>query len=255
MAVNRPENLRSLATFAIAVLLSGGSSLGSAAEPRETERQTREFKVSVDGTERGKTTMRIARRDDGALSVKIDSRLNFNYVVYAYRYSSSGAETWKDGRLVELENTADYNGTRYLVKAGPHRRTLQVTVNGKASENERDAWSTSYWQIPERLASPDSDEGKGVVHANGQRPSARPGPMTVPLLDADKGRALRGKLECVGEETVVVAGKRRLCTHYRVAGDVQVELWFDESRRLVRLESIDQGHKTLLELMRITDEP
>jgi hypothetical protein len=65
---------------------------------------------------------------------------------------------------------------------------------------------------------------------------------------------LHGRLARIGEETLKIAGQRRVCTHYSVGGDVQVDLWYDESRRLVRMETIDQGHKTVLELMRLVDE-
>ena len=68
------------------------------------------------------------------------------------------------------------------------------------------------------------------------------------------GAALRGRLQRLGEDPVPVAGKRRTCVHYRVGGDVQVDLWYDADRRLVRQESVDEGHDTVLELMRITDE-
>ena len=39
-----------------------------AAEPRTIERETREFKVSVDGKGRGKCKIEITRRDDGTES-------------------------------------------------------------------------------------------------------------------------------------------------------------------------------------------
>ena len=76
----------------------------------------------------------------------------------------------------------------------------------------------------------------------------------VPLLDSDKGRKLHGELQRVGEETIVVAGDRLSCTHYQVTGDVQVDIWYDAHRRLVRQVSIDEGHKTVLELSKITNE-
>jgi hypothetical protein len=199
--------------------------------------------------------MRIGRREDGAVRVRIDSRLSVNYVVYVFRYSSSGAEVWKDGRLVELENAADYNGTRYHVKAGASPQALQVTVNGRGKVGDLEAWSTSYWQIPDRFAQEDPGEAARSVERSGNRLNARSEARTIPLLDADRGRTLRGRLTRIGEETLNVAGRRKACTHYSVGGDVQVELWYDESRRLVRMETIDQGHKTVLELARLVDEP
>lgn len=236
-------------------ILCGDATIAPAAEPRDLERQTREFRVLVDGKERGKCVMQLTRHDDGTDRVRIDSQLRFNYVVYDYRYASTGSEIWKDGRLIQLENSADYNGTKYAVKAIPSRKGLQVTVNGKASQNDADAWVTSYWHLPERLNLASPADGKKIVPAAGRRPAAAAESRHVPLLDSDKGRALRGKLQYVAEETIPIAGQRKSCAHYRVAGDVQVELWYDEGQRLVRQESVEEGHKTLLEIVKISTRP
>lgn len=226
-----------------------------AAEPRDVERQTREFKVSIDGKERGQCVMKITRRDDGVDQLHIDSRLSFNYVVYEYRYSSVGTEVWKQGRLIELENTADFNGKKYVVKARPGREQMQVTVNGKGSSAKPEAWVTSYWQLPEHLVIADPAAKQPIVPAGGRRDAGKSDARRVALLDSDKGRALQGDLERVGEETIAVGGRRQKATHYRVRGDVEVDLWYDSSRRLVRQESLDEGHKTRLDLIQVTDQP
>ncbi|HEY2251053.1 MAG TPA: DUF6134 family protein [Planctomycetaceae bacterium] len=206
-----------------------------AAEPKNLERETREFKVSVDGKPRGKCTMQIHHRNDGSDKMSIDAGLSFDFVVYKYRYHSTGTEIWKNDRLLELENTSDFNGTKYVLKAVSGSNGLFSTVNGKKSQLAADAWVTSYWRLPEHLM-------------------AKNAPQSVSLLDSDKGQHLHGKLTYVGDETITVAGKRRSCVHYRIAGDVRVELWYDAARRLVRQESVDDGHKTLLELTRIAAE-
>ncbi|HLJ10690.1 MAG TPA: DUF6134 family protein [Planctomycetaceae bacterium] len=228
---------------------------GAAAAERATgERETREFKVSVDGKERGKCTMQIGRRHDGADTVRIEALLRFNYVVYEYRYSSVGTEVWKDGRLAELENKADYNGTQYLVKASAHQKGVRVTVNGKTLEADPDAWATSYWRLPEHLAERHEPRSKIVApeKSNGQ---ARPAPaLSVALIDSDKGQKLRGEMTRIGEETLTVAGKKKTCIHYRITGDVAVDVWYDSARRLVRQETVESGHKTLLHLARIAAE-
>lgn len=255
MNARKTGRFRSLTASWMFAVLCCNAAAAPAAELRDLERQTREFRVLVDGKERGKCVMQLTRHDDGTDRVRIDSRLRFNYVVYDYRYASSGSEIWKDGRLIQLENSADYNGTKYVVKAAPSRKGLQVTVNGKASQNEADAWVTSYWHLPERLNLANPAEGKKIVPTAGRQTEATAESRHVPLLDSDKGRALRGRLQFVAEEAISIAGQRKASTHYRVAGDVQVELWYDESQRLVRQESVEEGHKTLLELVKISTRP
>lgn len=225
----------------------------AAAEPRTTDSQTREFRVSVDGKERGKCTMRIDRREDGADQLRVDSQLRFNYAVYQFRYSSSSVEVWNDGRLIELDCSSDYNGARYAVKALSETKGLRVSVNGRFARADADTWVTSYWHIPERLARLAEGTDEGVIRADGTDQFAKPKPQIIPLLDTDQGRILRGELLYVGEDPVVVAGKRQPARHYRVTGDVRADLWYDSSLRLVRQESVDQGHATTLELVRIAE--
>jgi hypothetical protein len=232
----------------VAGLLGLAATIAAAAEPREVARETREFKVSVDGKGRGKCTIEISRREDGSDSMHIDAALRFNYVVYDYRYSSAGTEVWKDGRLIRLENAADYNGTKYVVRARADRTGLRLTVNDVTSQIESDVWVTSYWRLPDRLAQ--AGEGS-VVPTGGRRPARESRTITIPLLDSDKGRTLSGEVKRIGEETVTVAGRKEPCTHFKITGDVQVDVWYDADRRLVRQESLDSGHKTVMELTRI----
>jgi hypothetical protein len=228
--------------------------IARAAEPRALERETREFKVSVDGKGRGKCTIEITHCDDGTDRMHIDASLNFNYVVYEYRYSSVGTEIWKNGRLLRLENTASYNGTKYVVKASSKNDKLFVTVNDKTSSCEPDAWVTSYWRLPDRLVQLAAAGETGVIPAGGRRRAREEGTVTVPLLDSDKGQMLKGEVKCIGEESITVAGRKTRCTHYRISGDVQVNVWYDGDQRLVRQETVESGHKTVMELTRIVAE-
>jgi hypothetical protein len=228
--------------------------IAGAAEPREFERETREFKVSVDGKGRGKCTIEISRRDDGSDKMHINAALSFNYVVYEYRYSSVGTEVWKDGRLVRLENIADYNGKKYVVKAKGDAKGMRVTVNDKSSLADADVWVTSYWRLPDHLAHADPAVGQGVVPAAGSRPARKDSTVAVALLDSDKGQKLKGEVQRVGEEFITVAGKKSGCTHFRITGDVQVDVWYDASQRLVREETVESGHTTVMELTRIVAE-
>jgi hypothetical protein len=241
--------------FAVAaafVEMAGAKS--TAAEPRTLERETREFKVSVDGKGRGKCTIEISRREDGSDRMQIAAALSFNYVVYEYRYSSAGSEVWKDGRLVRLENTADFNGTKYVVKAKADQKEVRVTVNGQSSQVEADVWVTSYWRLPDRLAQIEPAGGSGIVPAGGGRRARQGGAVPVALLDSDKGQRLKGEIRRIGDETITVAGQKLTCTHFKIGGDVKVDVWYDGDLRLVRQETVESGHRTLMELTRLAVE-
>ncbi|MGE5192626.1 MAG: DUF6134 family protein [Deltaproteobacteria bacterium] len=244
---------KSILQMAAALLGMAAATVG-AAEPQELERETREFKVSVDGKGRGKCTIEISRREDGSDRMDVNAALSFNYVVYEYRYSSVGTEVWKNGRLVRLDNTADYNGTKYVVKAKADQKGLRVTVNDTTSQMEPDVWVTSYWRLPDRLAEADTAAGRRVVPTGGRRPVRKGVTATIALLDSDKGQKLKGEVRRIGEETITVAGKKQTSTHFKISGDVKVDVWYDADQRLVRQETVESGHKTVMELTRIAVE-
>ena len=70
-------------------------------------------------------------------------------------------------------------------------------------------------------------------------------------MDADKGRTLSGKLQFVGKESIARRGQAQPCTHYRLQGEVDVDLWYDAQSRLVRQNTVESGHKTQIELAEI----
>ena len=246
---NRWETLTGW-TIAVVCLTAASADAG---EPRDVERQTREFKISVDGTARGSSTVQFRRRDDGTDSIQGESEVRVTVLAHRYAYKGAGSEVWQGGRLIAKDNSADYNGKRYLVKAISAPNGLQVTVNGVASQVDAEAWVTSYWQLPERLLLPGPTERTADATAAESRRPEKAESRIVTLLDSDRGRILRGELQCVGEDAVMVAGRPISCTHYRITGDVQVDVWYDASRRLVRQESLEWRHKTVLELTRIAD--
>ena len=101
-----------------------------------------------------------------------------------------------------------------------------MQTNGERRKVPGDVWVTSYWREP-------------AIELVGQN---------VSLLDADKGRHLNGKLDRVGKEPIELGGQTFECTHYRLAGDVEVDLWYDANGRLARQKAVESGHKTQIEL-------
>jgi hypothetical protein len=198
------------------------------------EEERREFVVSVDGKQVGSFQMTIHSRDDGMTLVASAAEVAVRRgPLVLYTYSYRGTETWKDGRLVRLDSTTNDNGKRYTVSAAAEANGLRVTVNGQQRLHRADAWPTSYWRLV----------------------AARFRDQVVPLLDADTGRALQAQMSRVGVEQVAVAGQNLPCGHFRLRGDVHVDLWYDGRERLARQELVEQGHRTVLELTRYQRTP
>src|SRR5580692_1694452 len=232
----RPTILRSLACLCL-TLVASSFAQADGREPQDVERETRVFRIFVDGTERGQCTMQIRRRDDGTDWVGGNASLLFNYYVYKYRFNSGGAAVFRDGRLVEMDRTANFNGTQYHVTASATQQGLVVDANGRSSLNSPELWSTTCYQLPKHWQTESS-----------------PGARSVMILDADKGGRVLGQLQRVGDETMEINGEHKPCVHYHVGGDVDVHLWYDARLRLVRRQSVESGHKVLMDLVQITAE-
>jgi hypothetical protein len=232
----RPTILRSLACLCL-TLVASSFAQADGREPQDVERETRVFRIFVDGTERGQCTMQIRRRDDGTDWVGGNASLLFNYYVYKYRFNSGGAAVFRDGRLVEMDRTANFNGTQYHVTASATQQGLVVDANGRSSLNSPELWSTTCYQLPKHWEA-----------------EASSGARRIMVLDADKGGRLLGRLQRVGDETIDIAGEQKPCVHYRVTGDVDVHLWYDARLRLVRRQSVESGHKVLMDLVQISAE-
>lgn len=221
--------------------------------PRTVESQRREFAISIDGTKRGTCTMQIRRRSDGTTWMRSAAEIRINFLVYRYNYNSAGTEVWKNGRLLAMQNVADYNGTQYRVKAASNGKSLQLTVDGTVSQASPDAWLSSYWQTPERLAAGELAD-RTAADSNAAASQEQTGPRFVSIIDSDQGKKLRGTVTRVGEESLAVAGDQKVCTHYRIAGDVHVDVWYDATGRLVRQDSTESRHQVRFELSEIAAE-
>jgi hypothetical protein len=172
----------------------------------------------------------LRKHEDGTESMRGQAELSFNFVVYKYRYASTGTEFWKAGRLIRLSNEADYNGDKFVVQASAQQQEVTFEVNGESQRTDADVWVTSYWREPE-------------PHKVGEK---------LTLLEADKGRKLSGTLQRVGKDQLILDTKMVEATRYSLRGDVEVDLWYDSDKRLMRQHSVESGHKALLELLQIT---
>jgi hypothetical protein len=193
--------------------------------------ETRDFKVSVDGKDAGSYRMTITDEKGGAVKMTGQAEIRVTVLgITGYRYSYGGSELWKDGRLISFASRCNDDGKKLEVSAVSDGKDLRVTANGKEARASLDTWSTSYWKLP------DAKVRKGEI----------------PLMDADTGRTMSAKIKFVGEEKLAVGGKEQTCAHYRLSGGATADLWYDAQERLVRQEWMEDGHKTVLDLSRIT---
>ncbi len=196
------------------------------------EEERRVFSVSVDGRSAGSHQIVIQTKDDKSVTVTAQANVTVRVALITYKYTFRGSETWKEGKLRQLSTTTNDNGKRHSVSAEATKDGLAVKADGRDVQIRGAPWITTYWRLP-----PENQRGPNVG-----------------LLDADTGKFINAKLEKVGIEKIAIAGKAVECVHWKLTGGVVVDLWFDGADRMIRQESVEDGHRTVLELTRLERE-
>lgn len=213
------------AAWALTITVAATGVLHAAPPPQEI----RVFRVNVDQKPAGEYRMTIRQDGDNAtMTAQADVKVRVFLINYVYTFR--GSEVWKGDRLTRLDtNTVDDN-KRYNVTAWAEGAALKLRATGQERVASPDVWVSTYWRLP----------------------AARFRNQNVPLIDADTGKDIAATLRYVGMENTPVAGQTVQCAHWRVTGGVQVDLWYDGFDRLVRQESVEDGHKTQLELTQVS---
>ena len=192
--------------------------------------ELREYDVSIKQSPVGKVSIRTAEYRDGTIVAVTDTLVNARFFLVTYHYEYHGKETWQNQRLARLDSHADDDGKKLAVTAVTDSTRSRLDVLGNPPRSGPALVMTSnYWRLPDlRLAT-----GK------------------FSIVDSDTGTLFNVRLQRVGAETIPVDGQNVACEHYRVSGDTSAELWFDGNRRLVRQQTVEQGHLTEVRLVRV----
>jgi len=222
MIRNYPNAWR-LLLCALAVLFSAVSGACAA------DSETREFVVKVDGKPSGYANMTIQRQDDGTTIVSCDTNVRVRVLIKTYVYTCKTQETWKAGHLQQLASQCNDDGKQFQVSAAAQADGIHVRVNGREHITRAEAWVSSYWTLPD----------------------AKLREQPIPVLDADNGRNMQGRLQLIGTTQMNVAGQIQNVQHYRFNGPTRIELYYDAAQRLVHQQWVEDGHPTALELARV----
>jgi hypothetical protein len=185
--------------------------------------EQRDFTIFVDGSQAGAYSMAITDHEDGSQSLSPSANVGVSYLagLRTYLYSYQCTETWNAGRLMQFSSTSNDDGKEFNVSAAAEKAGLRIRVNGRERISRPDIWLSTYWHLAD--------------------PKFRN--QGVPLVDADTGKDLAVQLHFVGTRQLNVAGKVQNCTHYQITGEAQADLWFDAQERLIRLNSVSDGHR------------
>jgi hypothetical protein len=202
--------------------------LACAGRVAAAETEVREFTIHVDGKPAGQYSMTITKQDNGAESMSGQARVRVKHLLGTYTFTYQGTEQWQGGRLLELRSSTNDNGKRYEVHANAEGQGLRVRVNGGERLARAEVWPTTYWRLAD----------------------ARFHNQAVPVLDADTGKEMTGRLQYLGIVPVTLGQQPHNCYHFRVtgAGPSPIDLWYDGLYRLVRQEFSVEGHRTVFHL-------
>ena len=147
---------------------------------------------------------------DGALLVSTNVELRAGLgPITVFKYELESREIWRDGELVALSGTLNDDGSKGSVSAVAEGG--QLVVDGTKFEGAVDLGilPSSHWNVRQASA-------------------AR-------LVSTEDGEILDVQVSELGRETLNIAGQPINATRYLLDSDIDVELWYDDSGRWVKL--------------------
>lgn len=184
------------------------------------------FKVTRNGSEIGSHRLTFTPTPEGLrVDVAIDLRVGLGRALTFYRYRHAASEIWRDGRLVRLEATTDDDGKAHSVRVESSGQGLRARATAPRKDDG---------PAESRVAGPDTrtiDLPAGVLPTSHWR---RALVERDKLLNTQLGTLASVRIERVGNEQVASECGALPATRYRISGELQLELWFDNRDRWVK---------------------
>lgn len=215
----------------IVFALLGNLALSVAESPRAAKEHVREFDIYVDGSKVGTSRLEVAEHPDGRTVAKTDANIKITVLFFTYTHRYRGSESWQTGQPRQIDGVTNAGTDVLTVKAVKDAANTLLTVDAEPQQAIPPLHSTtSFWCWPATL------DKLASLH----------------LLNVDKGETLTAACEKMGDEQIQVGTRTINCTHYKLTGGTETELWFDADRHLVQKKSLEEGHRAELRLQSIT---
>lgn len=192
----------------------------------ESFRETRTFRIDVDGKVAGKLILRVEKKQDRE-SFSIHCNATVKQFLFKYQYDLSLTEVWQQGQLVSLHSNCNDDGSKV---------SLQVDANGQLTINGI-----------KKTISPIALTLTGC-----RLPNYETNPRKYQALDVDTGRVTVVEVKATHRVTVPVAERTINGLSYLFSADNQhADVWFDDSGMLIGAIRKDDGHQVQLTLVSI----
>jgi hypothetical protein len=177
--------------------------------------ELRAYSVLRDGDEIGEH--RVAFESQGEnLQVTVDTDLKVKLAfVTVFRFEHHRVERWSGGKLVSLEGKNHDDGDDYEITITAEGEGYRRTVNGKEELIAGPALPAVLWT-------------RDVVgHTR--------------LISAVSDQVYQVETEALGRETVATGGGELEAEYYSMTGDLDRELWYDDSGVLLKVSFERRG--------------
>jgi hypothetical protein len=216
--------------FMLMSLMAGIALLCPLARVRAEDTEYRDYSIFIDGKDSGSSKMKIVQQDDGTTYMSATLDVKFRQFIAEYNLKVETKEWWKEGRLIGMETTSAENRKKTDVVVAVSKDQLRIRVNGQERYLRPETWTTSFWKLAD----------------------ARFHNKQIPVLEVDTGKDFNCELKYLDAQQLKVGSQLQDCYHFRVTGGPSpVELWYDRYHRLVRQESTEMGHRTIVQLVQV----
>jgi hypothetical protein len=184
------------------------------------------FIVDLDGKPIGKHVLTFTQKPDHTLETAITIDLEVKFGPFTvFDYTHQNASLWKNDRLQRMRSETNNNGERNSVAIDVAQGQLQVVASKvEPYTAESDLLPTTYWMFP--------------TVAQKQ------------IINSETGELLNIEVHDMGRDIVASPDGAIEATRYRMTGDLEIDLWYDDAGILVCLSFEVRGSKVTYRLSR-----
>ena len=203
--------------------VGGSISLGAAAivgsvlalPARADHQVNRNFTVLRGGSSIGTHSITMARNGaETVVDVEVEMAVKIAFIT-VFRLEHRNREIWRDGRLVKIDTKTNDNGKNYKIDGNARGSSFEIVVNDELSSIPSTIIPTSYW-------------------------NAVTVEQTV-LLNSANGKLLDVAINRTETEQVKAWYGEVPADKYEMRGDLDLDLWYDANKHLVRLAFESRG--------------
>ena len=168
------------------------------------------FTVLKDGDPVGHHRFAFEREGD-RIGIREATDIDVHFaMIPVYSFEHEGRQVWENDRVLRIDATTNNNGQELDITVRPDGRGGYVrTVNGRIDKFDGSKHVLAFWN-------------KDIIsHEN--------------FFSVVEDKILKVSFEFVGREKITVAGKQLEVDHYRMVGDEERDLWFDNAGRIAKV--------------------